>query len=157
VWRPLHYHNGYLQIVTDELTTREIEQPFWEAVKAPRWKNVVAEMAQAIDERDTGGSDPAFHAAKALESTIKIVSDERGWTNGKEKGAQNFIDNIVSKAGLIANWEGDMLSKFFSNVRNPFSHGAGSAPMPKLSPEQTQWAIEFTMSWVKNLVRRSGL
>jgi hypothetical protein len=45
--------------------------------------------------------------------------------------------------------EKDTLINFFSNVRNPFGHGAGSNEMPKLSIEQTTWAIEFCMIWIK--------
>jgi hypothetical protein len=41
------------------------------------------------------------------ESTIKIISDEKGWTHGGEKGAHNYIDNLGSKkAGpFIESWE----------------------------------------------------
>lgn len=41
------------------------------------------DVTEAIDRRDTGRRDPSFSAAKALESTIKIVSDEKGWTTQK--------------------------------------------------------------------------
>jgi hypothetical protein len=46
------------------------------------------------------------------------------------------------------------MKAFFSAVRNPFGHGAGSEEMPKLSRQQTDWAIESCMSWVKTLVKR---
>ena len=112
-------------------------------------------MKEALDLRDSDGRDPAFYAARALESTIKIISDRKGWTHGKEKGAHNYIDNLASKANaFIAPWEGASLKEFFTHVRNPFGHGAGSAQMPALSRPQTEWAIEFSMSWVKNLIRR---
>jgi hypothetical protein len=50
--------------------------------------------------------------------------------------------------------EQESLVKFFSKVRNPFGHGAGSQPIPELSAFQTDWAIEFCMIWAKNLIRR---
>jgi hypothetical protein len=155
---PLHYHSGFFQISSDELTTNEIEEPFWQAIATPLWASVDTDMKQAIDDRDSGGRDPAWHAAKALESTIKIISDQKGWTHGGEKGAQNYVENLASKkAALIETWEADILKRFFSGPRKDFAHGVGSAPIPKLSPAQTQWAIEFAMSWIKALVRRSGL
>jgi hypothetical protein len=40
------------------------------------------------------GVAPALYAAKALESTIKIISDEKHFSNGKERGASNYIDNL---------------------------------------------------------------
>lgn len=70
---PLHYHSGYIQITQDELLQLQVEQPFWQLVKGAQWKNVSIDMAEAIDRRDTAGRDPSFYAAKALESTIKII------------------------------------------------------------------------------------
>lgn len=83
---PLNYHNGYIQITTDALVQSKIAQPFWVIVKEAKWANVSTDMAEALDRRDTGGRDPAFYAAKALESTIKIICEDKGWVTGKEKG-----------------------------------------------------------------------
>ena len=152
----LHYHNGFIQISEDEAIMREIEQPFWNLVVEPMWQSVDHDMKEAIDLRDSGGRDPALFAAKALESTIKIISDVKGWTKGKEKGAANYIDNLRATANgeFINGWERESLVEFFSKVRNPFGHGAGSQPVPELSSPQTDWAIEFCMVWIKNLIRR---
>jgi hypothetical protein len=152
---PLNYHNGFIQFLTDDIVQRQIETPFWALVSDPNWRNVDLDMKEALDLRDSDGRDPAFYAARALESTIKIVSDRKGWTHGSEKGAHNYIDNLASKKnGLILPWEGVSLKEFFTHVRNPFGHGAGSSEMPSLSRPQTEWAIEFAMSWIKNLIRR---
>ncbi|RDB44733.1 hypothetical protein DU490_00095 [Halomonas sp. DQ26W] len=152
----LHYHNGFIQISEDEAVMRQIEQPFWMLVGDPMWQSVDHDMKEAIDLRDSGGRDPVLFAAKALESTIKIISDTKGWTRGTEKGAANYIDNLRAKANgeLINDWERESLVGFFSKVRNPFGHGAGSQPVPELSAPQTDWAIEFCMIWAKNLIRR---
>lgn len=152
----LHYHNGFIQISEDEAVMRQIEQPFWDLVGDPIWQSVDHDMKEAIDLRDSGGRDPALFAAKALESAIKIISDVKGYTRGNEKGAANYIDNLRAKANgeFINGWERENLVEFFSKVRNPFGHGAGSAPIPELSVPQTDWAIEFCMIWVKNLIRR---
>ena len=152
----LHYHNGFIQIAEDALTTEEIEQPFWNLVKDQMWLNVDHDMKEALDLRDSNGRDPAWYAAKALESTIKIISDEKGWSHGKERGAVNYLDNLRSKANgeFINDWEHESLAEYFSKVRNPFGHGAGSNKMPELSASQTDWAIEFCMIWIKNLIKR---
>ena len=153
---PLNYHNGFIQITADQLTGSEIDEPFWKLVVSPKWRNVDQEMKEAIDIRDGGLSNPEFHAAKALESTVKIISDDKGWTTGSERGAHNFIDNLGSKKNgeFIERWESESLKRFFSDVRNPEGHGAGSGAALKLGPEQTDWAIEFCMIWIKSLVRR---
>jgi AbiJ N-terminal domain 4 len=153
---PLHYHNGYIQITTDSLTQAQIEQPFWDAVKDQKWVNVSTDMATAIDGRDTGGRDPAFYAGKALESTIKIISNEKNWTTGKEKGASDYLNHLESKANgrFIDSWERHILQAFFNGVRNDYGHGPGSDPMPTMTAPQIDQAIEFCMSWIKSLIKR---
>lgn len=152
----LNYHNSFIQISDDKLVEEQIEKEFWSITKDPLWKNVDIDMKEAIDLRDSNGRDPSFYAARALESTIKIISKQKEWTRGSEKGAHNYIDNLGSKTNgeFINGWERDALKSFFTSVRNPFSHGAGSEEMPKLTPQQTNWAIETCMSWIKSLVKR---
>jgi AbiJ N-terminal domain 4 len=149
----LHYHNGFIQISMDQTVAQEIETPFWKLVSEPKWHNVDHDMKEAIDLRDTGGRDPARYAAHSLESTIKIISDEKQLTTGNEKGAANYIDNLRG-ARLIEVWEMEALKHFFSKVRNPIGHGPGAAAMPSLTDHQTNWAIENSMIWIKSLIRR---
>lgn len=153
---PLNYHNGYIQVSVDNVIEQNIEKPFWNIVADSMWKNVDIDMKEALDRRDSNDKDPAIFAAKALESAIKIVSDKNGWTKGNEKGAANFIDNLVSKANgaFLTPWEGDMLKDYFRKVRNSLGHGPGSDPMPVLEIYQTDWAIETAMSWVRTILRR---
>lgn len=149
----LHYHNGFIQISEDQTVAQEIETPFWKVVAEPKWGNVDHDMKQAIDLRDTGGRDPARYAAHALESAIKIISDEKQLTTGNEKGAANFIDNLM-RGKFVEVWEMESLKHFFSKVRNQIGHGPGSAPMPSLTDQQTDWAIENSMIWIRSLIRR---
>ena len=153
----LHYHNGFIQLASDSVTEQQIEQPFWSLVRSSEWQNVDREMKEAIDLRDSGRSDPGFHAAKALESTVRIISDSRHWTHGRERGAVGYLDNLRGRKNgkFIAQWEYDILRKYFSAVRNPSAHGAGSQQRLSLSEEQTDWAIGFSMIWIRNLIRRA--
>ncbi len=151
----LNYHNGFIQRAADALSMQQVETPFWALVADPKWKNVDTDMKEALDGRDTSARDPAFYAARALESALKIVSDEKGWTHGGEKGAHSYIDNLASKrAAFLADWESDALKGFFTKVRNPFGHGPGKEKMPSLSQQQTDWAIETCMVWIKSIIRR---
>jgi hypothetical protein len=149
----LHYHNGFIQIATDERVTQNVEVPFWNLVSDPKWKNVDHDMKEAMDLRDTDGRDPTLYAAKALESAIKIISDEKKLTTGDERGAANYIDNL-RRGKFIDAWEVDTLKTFFSKVRNPMGHGPGSGELVALNKQQTDWAIEHCMTWVKSLIRR---
>lgn len=153
---PLNYHNGFIQITTDALTQKQIDEPFWALVKDPKWANVDTDMKEALDLRDSGGRDPALYAAKALESTIKIICDEKQWSHGKEKGPAQYLDHLESKANgsFIAQWERAMMQDFFGKVRNALGHGPGGEAMPALTEPQTDEAIELCMSWIKSLVKR---
>lgn len=153
---PLTYHNGFIQFALDQQIEKVISKPFWDLVADPLWKNVDIDMKEALDRRDSNDKDPAFFAAKALESAIKIVSDSKEWTRGKESGAAQYVDNLTNKAngGYLAVWEGEILKDYFRKVRNSVGHGPGSEPMPELTLPQTDWAIETAMSWVRTLVRR---
>jgi len=150
------YHNGLIQRIDDQLTTSEIEKPFWTVVSDPKFGNVDSDMKEALDRRDSGKSDAAFHAIKALESVLKILSDDLGRTRMTEKGAADFVDNLVSsKHGrYIDTWEADAIKSIFRDIRNPLGHGSGNAQPLTLSPEQTTWVIEHAMSWIKSLLRR---
>jgi hypothetical protein len=152
----LHFHNGMLQFSQDDLTQDVNAEPCWSLLTDSKWMNVDRDLKEAFDRADTGRADAAFYAAKALESTIKIISDDKGWTTGSEKGAANYIDNLVSQKNgrFISTWEGDFLRGYFTHIRNPHGHGAGSQPPPALADYQTAWAIETAMSWIKSLIRR---
>lgn len=153
---PLHYHNGFIQISQDEQLQEQVEQPFWLLVKGPLWKNVSIDMAEAIDRRDTGGRDPSFYAAKALESTIKIICEIKKWTTGNERGVSDFLNHLESKVNgaFIDGWERQSMQRFYSDVRNDLGHGPGSKDMPNFTPQQIDQTIEFCMSWVKSLITR---
>ncbi|TNF63492.1 MAG: hypothetical protein EP307_05045, partial [Rhodobacteraceae bacterium] len=121
---PLNYHNGFFQIEADTVISREIEQPFWSLVSEPLWKNVDIDMKEAVDQRDNGGKDPAIFAAKALESTIKVISSELDLTHGGERGAHGFIENLSKNSVMfIVEWERDILKSFFFFFFNQLGHG----------------------------------
>ena len=153
---PFSYHNGLFQQTSDDATQSRVHEPFWQLVSDPKWQNIDTDIKEAIDRHDQKGRDVALYALKSLESTIKIISDEKGWTRGNERGAANYIDNLVSASNgrFIDVWESDQLKALFRDLRNPHGHGPGSAPQPSLTPEQEEWVIETAMIWIKSLVRR---
>jgi hypothetical protein len=140
--------------VEDERLIDEVVEPFWRVVEGGEWANVRKDMQDAFRQRDTGGPNAALLAARALESTIKIISTEQGWTRGNERGAASYIDNLSAGRRYIEQWEANMIKRFFAEVRNPEAHGAGSEPQPKLSDVQAAWALEFCMISIKSLIRR---
>lgn len=154
---PLHYHNGFLQFAQDELVETKLADPCWRLLGCDtKWANADRELKEAFDAADNRRSDAAFHAAKALESVIKVISDEKGWTRGTESGAVAYIDNLVSQQNgrFIVPWEAELLKAFFKHVRNPHGHGAGSQRPPSFNEYQTAWSLETAMSWIKSLILR---
>jgi hypothetical protein len=156
---PLTFHSNLIQMSDDALLEEELERPFWNIVADPKWANVDLQMKEAIDHRDRGERNAVSSAMNALESTIKTISDVGGWTKGTEKGAAHYIDNLVKERNgvrFLAVWEKDVLVKLFGDIRNAFGHGPSSGqPLPTLLPEQTAWAIDTCMAWIKSLVRRA--
>jgi hypothetical protein len=153
---PFHYHNGIFQLSNDDVIEEKIYEPFWIIVKDPRFHNVDIDIKEAIDRRDNKGRDAVLYALKALESTIKIISDDKGWTRGTERGAANYIDNLVSASNgrFIDVWEAENLKALFRELRNPHGHGPGLAPQPTLTDQQIHWVIECSLIWIKSLVTR---
>jgi hypothetical protein len=151
------YNNGFLHLADDQLSAQRLAQPFWDIVADPKWATVDQEMKEAFDHLDHRQRDAHAHAAMALESAIKVISNEQGWTRGNETGAAGYIDNLVSARNgrFIEVWEADALKALFSELRNPHHHGAGSSPPSRLLDAQQTWAIESCMSWIKSLVRRT--
>lgn len=153
---PLVFNNGNIQVNLDQTVTEIVAQPFWRLLSDQRWSNVDLEMREAIDRRDSNSPDAAFHASKALESAIKVVSTERHWNRGTENGAAQYVDNLVSAANgrFIEVWQADALRQIFREVRNPLGHGAGSEPPVIPTSADTDWAISNCMTWIRWLVRR---
>jgi hypothetical protein len=149
----LVYNNGLLHLADDQLTAQRIAAPFWEIVSDPKWATVDQEMKEAFDRLDHRHDDAFTHAIDALESAIKIISDDKGWTTGTEKGAVAYITNLRT-GDFLEKWEVDPLTVIFTKLRNPHRHGGGSNPPDPLSNVQQTWAIESCMTWIKSLVRR---
>ncbi|MEO3474100.1 hypothetical protein AAFN86_19690 [Roseomonas sp. CAU 1739] len=151
-----HYHNGLLQFAQDGLIQSRLSEPCWALLRDAVWANAEIELKEAFHAADGRRADAAFHVAKALESVVKVISDQKGWTRGNENGASAYIDNLVSQQNgrFIAPWEAELLKAFFKHVRNPHGHGAGSQPPPAFNEKQTAWALESSMAWMKSLILR---
>lgn len=97
----LHYHNGFVQLSSDELVQKTVEGPFWQLVADPVWKNVDLDMKEAFDRRDNEGRDPAFYAARALESTLKIISEKKGGPTAEKKVLQTLLTTFQKKTRAL--------------------------------------------------------
>jgi hypothetical protein len=138
-------------LVDDDLLTEEVDKPLWDALSKPGLEVAHEFMKRALVERDTGGLDPALQAAKALESVLGQIADDRGIETRKNAGAAHLLDKIC-QAGLIEAWEREIFKSFFRDVRNPLSHGVTAGPIPVLTEAQTEWSIRFCMTTITRLL-----
>jgi hypothetical protein len=135
------------------------DQSFWAAVGDPIWKNVVTDIKEALDRRDANQTDPAFYAAvRALESTIKIISDQKGWTHGREKGIHGYIDNLGSatNGAFINESESGMFKYIFTEVQHLAGYGDGSLDTHLWKKSHTKkLMVESLMRWwIPDLIQR---
>jgi hypothetical protein len=123
MWDWVHLSQCLFQVAADDISNARIAKPFWEIVADPKWAVVDQEMKEACDRLDRGQSDAVTYATRGLESAIKIISDEHGWSTGSERGAVNYIENLQSERSgrFIATWEADALKAIFRHLRNPYS------------------------------------
>lgn len=151
--------NGLFTRVYDEKIFSIIEEPFWDTIKDPIWNNVAQEIKCANLLMSSNMPGSVLESLKALESSIKIISDKKGWSTGNEKGASNYIDNLVSQKNgrFIDVWEKDILVYYFRLLRNEYAHGSGNNIKLSLSKEQERCVYEQVMSWIKRLVIQSGI
>lgn len=153
--KSLSYHNGFFQKATNVILEINIESPFWGLVSKSCYKNVEEDMLEAIDLYDSNGRDPAFYAAKALESMLKIICEKKGFEIGNDKNSNKYIEALNSKKNgvLISNEEKEVLTKEFK-IRHTHGHGPGSDDMPNLNNTQKLRYIHSMMAWVYSLSER---
>ena len=58
---PLNYHSGFIQLVDDQTTNEQIDQPFWSIISGPDWKNVDTDMKVSVHG---GGGNSRREAAR---------------------------------------------------------------------------------------------
>jgi hypothetical protein len=60
------------------------------APPAVKWLTVENEMKEAFDRLDHGQDDAFTHAFDALESTMKIISEDKGVDDGHREGCRRL-------------------------------------------------------------------
>lgn len=136
----------------------DADQASWAFMDDPIWKNVVTGVNEALDLRDANQTDPAFYTAvRALESTIKMISDQKGWTHGREKDIHDYIDNLGSatNGAFINESESEIFKYFFTEIQHLAGYGAGSLDAHLWrSPAVKKTAVSVFMGWITSLIRR---
>ena len=146
----LRYYNGRLEPSDDSFVAEHVEKPFWELVSGSRWKKASDNMKSALDQREKSASGAVLSAGKALESTLREISENSKWMMVK------CIENI-EKRGIISSYESEQIRIFVDNVRNENSHEEESSSKGEIrnwTPEDISYIIDYSMITIKNLVQR---
>lgn len=148
---PLRYYNGRLEPSDDSFVAEYVEKPFWELVSGSRWKKASDNMKSALDQREKSASGAVLSAGKALESTLREISENSKWMMRK------CIDNIEER-GIISSYESKQIKIFVDNVRNENSHEEESSSKEELktwTAEDVSYIIDYSMITIKNLIHRA--
>ncbi len=150
-----YYQNKSIDTYNDKLSQKNIYEPFWEILKNEKYQIIDSDIRKAFERFNSNQPDAAFYAMKALESCVKIISDELGLSTGNEKGATNYIDNLLSKKNKIIDpWEAESLKLLFREIRNPLGHGSGNEKPIELKFYQMKCVIDISIVWIKSLIIR---
>jgi len=150
-----YYNNKSIDTYNDKLSYNNIYEPYWEIMKDEKYKTIDNDIKIAFQKLNSNQSDAAFYSMRALESCIKIISDELSLSTGKEKGASNYIDNLGNKkVKFIERWEADSLKFLFKEIRNPLGHGPGNEEVIALKYFQEKCVIDLVLVWIKSLITR---
>lgn len=112
--------------IEDKTITQEIYTPLFNLLSDPVWINVDKELSDAFDLYRKGHIDASNNACgRALESTIKIICDKKGWNNNSNDKFAHNVD-LCKSNNLFESFHAGILTSNGA-IRNALgSHGNGS-------------------------------
>ena len=151
---PLYYDKGMLRYSKDAIIEKNIEEPFWEVVRDPKWNQANRHMKKAMDIIRYDKTNAVKEAALALESIIKeVYLTRKNISDDKHLKILECIDYLFSE-NVIAEHECKIMKIFFSKSRNPTSHAkrasAKGGPV-EWSHDEAVWNVDFCMSTIRRL------
>jgi len=151
----LFYNHKSIDTYNDKLISENIYEPYWEIMKDEKYKSIDDDIKISFKRLNSNENDAAFYSMRALESCIKIISDDLKLATGKERGAFNYIDTLGSKkVKFIDKWEVDSLKLLFKEIRNPLGHGPGNDEVISLNRYQEKCICDLALVWIKSLISR---
>lgn len=131
------YESGEIIRLDDEFTHAEVVRPALAALAAPAFAAADDHFRAAHHHyRDGEGPHAMGEALKALESTLKVICDRRGWSYAPNATAKPLLD-VVFRKGLLPSVQ----QSYMAGVRvqlesglpataNPNRHGQTTAARP---------------------------
>jgi HEPN domain-containing protein len=132
----------------------QVIRPALDALDRDGFAGALEEFKSALDHARAGRTkEAATEATKSLESTIKCVCNEHGWSYPEGATAQPLF-RLMVEHGLFEDWmEGGFMGVVV--IRNKATaHGQGPEPRP-LPPHLAQLAVNLAASHIIALVAAS--
>jgi hypothetical protein len=107
---------------------QETVRPALSLLAEPRFETANQEYLEAHKHFRKGEyGDCLTECCKALESTIKIVCDQKGWGYGPRAAANELLQTYISRSGLPTFFQNPLI--LIATLRNRFdAHGGGTTP-----------------------------
>jgi hypothetical protein len=137
--------------VTSSYAYKEVIRPALDALDRPGFAGALEEFKSALDHGRAGRTkEAATDATKALESTVKCICKERGWSYPDSAPAQRLFQVMVEH-GILEDWmEGGFMG--VAIIRNKATaHGQGTHPRP-LPRHLADLAINLASSQIIALI-----
>jgi hypothetical protein len=131
------YEQGKLFRIDNELTHREITRPALQLLADPRFKGADEEFRAAHDHYKAGEyKDCAVDALNALESTMKVICDLKGWSYAQGARSSDLL-KVLRREGLFPEFADQSFDQLVATLKSGLptlrnetgGHGQGATPV----------------------------
>lgn len=153
------YESGKIFRISDELTHQEITSPALQLLTDRRFKGADQEFRAAHDHYKAGEyKDCAVDALNALESTLKVICDEKGWAYAKGARATDLL-KILRREQLFPEFADQSFEQLIATLKSGLpavrnetgGHGQGAKPVAV--PEYVaSYALNLAASKIRFLI-----
>lgn len=135
-----------------QVTYESAVEPAQQLLADKRFTSANSEFLEAMEDfRHEDYGDCLTKTCSALESTMKIICDRRGWDYSEDDSAGQLVETVVSKSNLDGYFQQTLI--IVATLRNRLSKSHGAGTKEKTVPEHlARYAINATASNILLLV-----
>jgi len=140
----------------NQVTHESAVEPALQLLQDKQFTSANSEFLEALEdfrERDYG--DCLTKACSAMESTMKIICDQKGWSYSSKDTAGQLVQTVVSNSSLDGYFQQPLM--IVATLRNRLSKAHGAGTQQKNVPEHlARYAINATAANILLLVEECG-
>jgi len=136
----------------NQVTHESAVEPALRLLEEKQFSSANSEFLEAMEDFRHGDyRDCLTKACSAMESTMKIICDRRGWKYSEEDSAGTLVETVVSNSSLEGYFQ--QLLMIVATLRNRLSASHGAGTKEKQVPEHlARYTINATASNILLLV-----